>query len=130
MSKIVEAVNAMVKNSSLIKDVALFTEQIDQYVKISTYYFKYKSYIWSIEDLSSYNQSGGYDLIFYPGFSSVADVIKYTEDKGMTEENYVKYESSAIKTVEADESFSELYRIVKGKLHDVDKVLDDIIADM
>lgn len=129
MSKIVEAVNAMIKNNSLIKDVTLFTEQIDQYMKTYTYYFKYKSYIWSIEE-SAYAQSGGYDLVFYPGFSNVADIIKYIENKGMTEEDYVKYESSAIKTVEADESFSELYRIIKGKLHDVDKVLDDIIADM
>ena len=128
MSKIVEAINSMIKNSSLIEDVAVTSEEFYNNMTY-TYYFKYKSYIWSIEE-SRYNDNGGYDLIYYPGFTQVADVIRYTQDKGMTEENYVKYDSSTLKTVEADESFTDLYRLVKEKLHNVDKVLDDIIADM
>ena len=48
----------------------------------------------------------------------------------MTEEKYVKYDSAYIKTREATESFNELYQIIKEKLHGVDIVLDDIIADL
>ncbi|MEL7664112.1 MAG: hypothetical protein AAGU10_08285 [Methanosarcina mazei] len=128
MSKIIEAVNAMIKNSSLIEDVAV-TSTPYYGTDLFTYFFKYKSYIWSIEDYIL-DKNEGYFLKYYPGFSKVSDIIRYIEDKGIKEENYVKYDSSILKTIEAEESFTELYRIVKEKLHDVDKVLDDIIADM
>lgn len=129
MSKIVEAINAMIKNRKLIQDVVVFNEKIGSETYF-TYVFKYKSYIWSIEDTSQYKNNGGYELIYYPGFSKVEDVILCFNDRGMTEGEYVKYDSSTINTVEADESFTEFYRIIKEKLHNVDQVLDDIISDM
>lgn len=133
MSKIVEAINAMIKNSYLIQNVAAITKYVNG-KKLPTYYFKYKKYVWSIEYNSLINNIDGvYYLNYYPGFSEVEDLIKYVGKNGtiaITEENYIVYDSSTIKTLEADESFSELYRVVKGKLYNVENVLDDIIRDM
>ena len=129
MSKIVEAINSMIKNSSLIEDVAVTSTLYYDDTNIHTYFFRYKTYIWSIEDYIN-NNFKGFLLKYYPGYSKVSDVMRYIQEKGMTEDNYVQYDSSSLKTRESEESFIELNRIVREKLHNVDQVLDDIIADM
>jgi len=119
MSKIVEAINSMIEHEYLIEDVAV----IDH-----IYFFKYRSYIWSICERTTGYGSDGYDLIYYPGYTKVSDVLDQGQVNWMNEEKYVKYSNEYIKTREATESFNELFQIVKEKLHDVANVLDDIIG--
>jgi len=127
MSKIVEAINTMVKNNRLIEDVAILSDYNNDKSQ-NKYFFKYKSYIWSIKDLDL--EDNDFELIYYPGHNFVSDVLSEIRKPGLNDEGYVKYLSSDIKTREATESFTDLYRIVKEKLYNVDKVLDDIIGDM
>ncbi len=127
MSKIVEAINSMIKNSHLIQEVSVLSDYYSGN-NIQKYFFRYKSYVWSIQDKES--DGSDFELIFYPGYNVVSDVLSDIRHPGLNEDEYVKYTSSDIKTREATESFADLYRVVKGKLHNVDSVLEDIIGDM
>lgn len=128
MSKIVEAINSMIKNKSQIEDVAVDSYFLDN--RRYRYIFKYKHYIWSIEDTSEAVANGGYELKYYPGFTKVSDLLNCLDNRGMTQDEYVRYDSIVMNEIEAIESFRELYQVVIEKLHNVDKVLDDIISDM
>ena len=119
------------------------------------YFFSYKIYIWiigrkpfdeekdnvlqSIElrkhsiDLTGSMQLPGkfvYKLIYYPKFSSVME-LKETIDKnekgGYFSLDHVLFEPGNSK--ESFELYASLYEVVKGKLYDVDRVLEDIVSN-
>lgn len=129
MSKIVEAINSMIKNKSQIEDVTVYICDLENY-RVYMYIFKYKHYIWSIEDTSEAVANGGYELKYYPGFTSVPQLLNCLDHRGMAQNEYIRYDSTVMNEIEATESFRELYQIIIEKLHNIDKVLDDIISDM
>jgi hypothetical protein len=119
------------------------------------YFFSYKVYIWiigrkpfdeekdnvlqSIElrkhsiDLTGSMQLPSkfvYKLIYYPKFSSVME-LKETIDKnekgGYFSLDHVLFEPGNSK--ESFELYASLYEVVKGKLYDVDRVLEDIVSN-
>jgi len=115
MSKVVKAVNSMVSNSSKITNVVASEKEL---------FFLYdKKHKWSI----AYFDNVGFLLHYYPSESmSIQDLALI---KNWDPIPFVTFKSADIKTREAEESFSELYQIIKNKLYDVDSVLDDIIGD-
>lgn len=116
MSKIVLAINSMISNEEKISDI--HKDLMD-----SEILFKYSyKYVWGI----SKNEED-YSLYFYPESKDVNEL------KGVVDWSNVPmvvYKTEDLKTREALESFRELYLIVQGKLHNVDRVLDDIIENM
>lgn len=116
MSKIVLAINSMISNEEKISDI--HRDLMD-----SEILFKYTNkYVWGI----SKNEEN-YSLYFYPESKDVNEL------KGVVDWSNVPmvvYKTEDLKTREALESFKELYLIVQGKLHNVDRVLDDIIENM
>lgn len=115
-SKIVQAINSMIQNNEYLDDVALSDGE---------FYFRYKNYIWSIK-----REEDGFFLYYYPGFTEVRSVITSNMTGQLTPDSVAVYRSADIKTREAIESFSELHKIVKDKMFNMDKVLDDIIGEM
>ena len=120
MSKIVQAVNVMISNSSKISDV---------YRKENEFFFLYDGkYKWSIW------QNPGeetYILTYYPSDlfdRPIGELVKMDANFWrMLDGSYVPYDTRELKTKEAVESFSELYLIVKEKQLGADKALQDII---
>ena len=116
MSKIVLAVNSMISNEEKISDVA-------KDVMGSEYLFKYDNkYIWGISE-----NNGLYSLFFYPETKEADELIGVIDWDSVP---MVVYKTEELKTREALESFGELYLIVKEKLHNVERVLDDIIGNL
>lgn len=117
MSRIVQAVNAMIENKSKISDVLEAGPEL---------LFSYKgSYVWGI---LNYPQTSSYQLFFYPGWSETGplrDEMSLNGDVKM-----VSYSDQEIGTKEAKSSFAALYQVVSEKIHGVDKVLDEIIMDV
>lgn len=118
MSKIVTAANAMIANPKKIGSVVK-----GDYSEI---FFEYDNkHKWSIRPEGEAN----YTLYYYPGdYSIEALVMLHDYDWDMV--NMVKYSSSEIGTVEARNTFSELYTLVNEKVFGVDVVLDNIIGDL
>jgi len=117
MSKIVQAVNAMISNPDKIKSVISNGTE---------YFFIYKNkYKWSIVK----NDENDYLLFFYPEQLSL-DEIAHISSINWQNLQYVKYAVSEIRTTEAEQSFSELYTLVSEKAYGVDEMLKDIISDM
>ena len=116
MSKIVRAVNAMIAHKDKISDVHSNGDEL---------YFSFDNkYIWSIakkkDDVDT-------RLYMYPDSSSAKE-LSFLEDFQFDEVNVIIYDSKELNTVEARDSFSELYSIVKEKLFGVEDVLDSIIS--
>ncbi|ENV63636.1 hypothetical protein F949_01011 [Acinetobacter junii NIPH 182] len=117
MSKIVQAVNAMLSNSKLITDVM---------VEDAEYFFLYKSkYKWSIKRIED-----EIILWFYPGSESLQQLIHLTLGSDWQSVPMVRYSDKEIGTKEAKLSFVELYNLIKEKVYGVDDALDDIISDL
>jgi hypothetical protein len=117
MSKIVQAVNAMISNKKMITDIILIRDEI---------FFLFRDkYVWSARRDSD---SGEFLLWHYPGASSVENIAS-KENEDWEEVPMVVYKTSDIGTREARASFSELYSIVKERVYKMDEVLDDIISD-
>lgn len=115
MSKIVRAINSMILNQTEISNVNLAHDE---------YFFLYEGkYKWSIG-----YEDGDYILSFYPGNETIYALLEYMR-KGNFDYPYVSYNSGDLKTQEAEESFGELFLIVKEKVYGLDKILDDIIKD-
>lgn len=115
MSKIVQAVNAMISNPSMISKV---TPSGDA----SEIFFVYKGkYKWSIAD-----RDGMFILFFYPGKESLETLAEQQDWQGTA---MVRYNAEELGTREARSSFAELHRLLSEKLHGVDVVLEDIIND-
>lgn len=121
MSKLIQAINAIIINSSKISDV---------YQNKSEYYFLYDNkYKWSINMIDDENEGIIYNLHYYPidvDISSLATTSNWSFYEGQ----FITYSTRDYKTKEAIESFVELYRIVKEKVLGINKVLDDIIGDV
>ncbi|OEC90736.1 hypothetical protein [Acinetobacter sp. YK3] len=117
MSKIVQAVNAMLSNSKLITDVM---------VEDNEYFFLYKSkYKWSIKRIED-----EIILWFYPGNESLQQLIHLTLGSDWQSVPMIRYSDKEIGTKEAKLSFVELYNLIKEKVYGVDDALDDIISDL
>ncbi len=115
MSKIVQAVNAMIVNPDNITNVRQSG---------SEYYFVYKNkYKWSVSQ-----HDGNFIVWFYPGSEDIEMISAgyYSSDQIAM----VAYNADEIGTREAAASFSELYTILKEKIYGINEVLDDIISDM
>jgi hypothetical protein len=118
MSKIVQAVNAMISNPKFISNVKEGGHEI---------FFIYKNkYIWSIK-----NDGSVHHLWYYPGSLSLDRLIELaTREIGWDEVMMVHYSDADIGTKEAKASFSELFTLIKEKLYGVNDMLDDIISDL
>lgn len=115
MSKIVQAVNAIISNPNAITKVIKTADDL---------YFLYKGkYKWSISI-----QDNDTLLWYYPGDESL-EKLATTEDWAWEDIPMVTYRSSEIGTREAKASFAELYVLLKERLYKVNEVLDDIIND-
>ncbi|MCX2481056.1 hypothetical protein OQY15_18270 [Pedobacter sp. MC2016-15] len=115
--KIVQAINAMISHQEQITNV----KRNDQ-----EYFFLYKErYKWSI----ILNSQGDYILHLYTSETLTIEDLAAIPSEYWDTIDYVTYKNSEIKTQEAHESFSELFRIVQNKLLGADQILDDILSD-
>lgn len=113
--KIVQVINAMISNSSRISNVLQNSNE---------YFFLYdQKHKWSIRKGEDQDQ---YYLHFYPTNEMTLEQLS-TFDRWDAYSNFVTFKSEEIKTKEADESFSELYQIVAGKVFGLDSIFDEII---
>ena len=116
MSKIVQAVNAMISNPDNITKVIRGETE---------FFFIYRDkYKWSI----TRKPNGDHVLWFYPGEIPIETLATYEgpEFEGI---DMVIYNDAEIGTQEARATFAELYTMLKERLFNVHKVLDDIISD-
>ncbi len=121
MSKIVQAINAMISNSEKIGNIceSPFGNSYDEY------FFEYNGkYVWSI----LHNSDGDYTLYFYPKANDAYHISRVPYEV-LKEHPMVSYGSEELSSKEARESVRDLYVVVKEKLYDVDAALDDIIGD-
>lgn len=117
MSKIVQAVNAMISNPDQITNVMRAEGEL---------FFLYKAkYKWSMR----VNDKGEFFLYFYPGFEDLRELAS-KEPQEWEGTPMVTYKDADLGTKEATASFAELHMIIKEKVYGVDQVLDDIISDM
>jgi hypothetical protein len=116
MSKIVQAVNAMVATPDRIKSVQAGSGEELFFV----YDGKYK---WSMR---RDNNDGSYHLWYYPGDTSI-EALASTEGPEWEDVAMIGYHDKDIGTREAKASFAELYTIVKEKVFGMDEILDEII---
>lgn len=121
MSKIIQAVNAMISNHKLIDPVI----RVDYSGEL---FFLYKGkHKWSISKAGTDQKD--YYLHYYPGNQDLATLANFSEDQWRGFSEIVTYKSLEIGTREAFNSMQELYTIVSEKLFGMDDVLDDIIGD-
>lgn len=114
MSKVVRAVNAMITKPDKISDVRASDKEL---------FFVFDSqYAWSI----SKEKDGHYKLYFYPNYTSTEELSEIA-GPDWNDVAMVTYSTKDLNTVEASESFIELYTLVNEKVLGVDKVFDDII---
>ncbi|MHA4866793.1 hypothetical protein ACXZ1M_03745 [Duganella sp. PWIR1] len=116
MSKIVQAVNAMISNPEKITDVV---ENDDEYFFLYNNKFK-----WSIRDSDS-----GIIIYFYSVNISIRELAGFDDSDWYGFKGMVVYKVTDIGTKEAFSSFQDLYNLVKEKLYGVDAMLDEIIKD-
>lgn len=115
MSKIVQAVNAMVANPDLITKVVRGD---------SEYFFLYKDkYKWSMT-----KRPKGLYLWYYPGEESLEELAA-RDPGGFDDVDMVSYSDVEIGTTEAKASFAELFTLLNEKIYGVNLVLEDIISD-
>lgn len=116
MSKIVQAVNAMISNPDNISNVTRGKEET---------FFRYKDkYTWSMR-----KDASNHYLWFYPRSDIHELVRRETSSSGWEGVDMVSYSDTEIGTREAKASFTELYTILKEREFGVNKVLEDIIGD-
>jgi hypothetical protein len=114
MSKIVQAVNAMIANPHLISDV---------YKAADEFFFLYKGrYKWSMASRES-----GRWLWYYPGPETL-QVLVSRQGGNWDGVDMVSYCDTEIGTKEAKASFGELHSLLQEKVYGVDDVLTDIIS--
>lgn len=114
MSRIVQAINAMIENKEKITSVVKRDNEL---------FFLYKGkYVWGIIS------NDGHFLYYYPGATDPLHLANL-RDSEWEDVQLVSYSSKSIGTREAAASFAELYGIVAEKAFGIDVVLDDIIDD-
>jgi hypothetical protein len=115
MSKIVQAVNAMITNADFISDVRRGKDEL---------FFLYKGkYTWSIKKINA-----DFFIYFYPT-ANIDELIDAERSSSWEDVDMVVYRAGEIGTVEAKASFSELYTVLKEQEFGVNSVLDEIISD-
>jgi hypothetical protein len=118
MSKIVQAVNAMIANPENISNVI--------WSRDGEIFFLYKKkYKWS---MAKRDRDNDYLLWFYPEDIPLEQLASY-EGHDWEGTPMVTYKASEIGTKEAKATFAELYTLLKERVHGVQEVLDDIIKD-
>ena len=118
MSKIVQAVNAMIFNQSKITQVTKSLESNELY-----FIYNHK-YVWSIV-----KSEDEYSLFYYPNYSDISKLL-LIEDYNWDTIDLVRYSTKEIGTKEARSTFAELYNIVNENLFGINNILDEIIEDM
>lgn len=117
MSKIVQAVNAMISNPDLISNVIPNEKE---------FFFLYKDkYKWSI----TRRDDSTHIIWYYPGTEHLESLAAY-DGQDWEGTPMVTYKDAEIGTKEAKASFSELYTLIKERAYGVNDVLDDIISDL
>lgn len=117
MSKIVQAINAMISNPNLINNIHRSGKE---------YFFLYKNkYRWSISCETL--EDDDYLLFFYPGNLPIENLSRLEPDE-WDNIPLIRYQSSDIGTKEAKSSMAELYNILKERIYGIDEALDDIIS--
>lgn len=117
MSKIVQAINAMISNPKLFNKIIKEGEEL---------FFLYKEkYKWSMRR----NDAGAYFLYYYPTQISLEDLARFEPYQWENFSEMIIYRDSDIGTKEAKSSFADLYRLLTEKVFGVDEVLEDIISD-
>lgn len=95
---------------------------------VGEYFFLYnKKYKWSVS-ISDEILAPTYYLHYYPFEMTIEELSKIPQEEWDSYE-YLSFSTKELKSQEAEESFQELYRMVKGKIYKVNEVLDDIIKD-
>ncbi|WMB73643.1 hypothetical protein RA178_03190 [Shewanella oncorhynchi] len=118
MSKIISAANVMITNRHLITDVIEANSS-------SEIFFRYKTrYIWSIT-----RSQDKIFLHFYPNAHNTESLAELEPYEWQDYSPIISYNSVELGTKEAKSTFEELQLVVKEKLLNMDKVLDDIIGD-
>ncbi len=114
MYKIIAAINSMISNQQLITQAVRNENEV---------FFVYDGrFKWSIAK----HEGEHFLLHYYPGNEPLS-FLAALPGEAWTEVDFVTYSTKELKTKEALESFSELYRIVQSKLYNIDDVLDYII---
>jgi hypothetical protein len=121
MSKIVSAANAMISNDHKIGSVS---------PNGSEYFFLYDNkHKWSIRHDAGTTENTV--LFFYPSDDiSIEQLASFGQDDWQYYNKMVSYSAKEIGTIEAEQTFKELFSIVKEKAFGVDDVLDQIISDL
>jgi hypothetical protein len=115
MSKIVQAVNAMILHPEKITEV---TDFADWGWLLFLYDGKHK---WAMKETD-----GDYSLLY---FKTECCVGELADSEVFGAEPSVSYSSGELGTKEARTSLRELYLLLKEKLLGIDKVLEDIIRE-
>src|SRR5678816_3706953 len=113
MSKVVQAVNAMISHPDKITNVL-------RGVTGETFFRYDKKHKWSMA-----KREDGYHLWYYPGDERLEQLASY-EGPEWDETPLVYYKAADIGTKEATESFADLYRVIHERMFGMDGVLNDI----
>ena len=122
MSKIIKVINVMISNTDYIDNVIQNRSEYDNNEIFFLYNEKHK---WSILK----DNTNNYYLHYYQGDLKLNDLAAWDSEQWNYFNDYVSYSTKNMTTKEALDSLSELYRIVRDKLHGMDDVFDDIIGD-
>lgn len=118
MSKIVQAINAMVSNPEKITDSVKGSNEMECF-------FEYDAkHHWSIlKDEDNY-----YRLYYYPGQTDLSSLASIPDEGWVGDTpGLVEYNTKDLATKEAIDSFRELFSIVNEKIHGMNDVLNEII---
>jgi len=117
MSKIVVAVNVMIVQKDKITNV------INGGTEGELFFVYDKKHKWSMMP-----SSDGHTLFYYPGSATLTSLASIPTEEWDDSIDMVIYRSKDIGTIEARQSFAELYAELKQKKFGMDKVLDEIIS--
>jgi hypothetical protein len=116
MNKIIQTINAMIIKANKISHI---TEG-----QGSELFFLFDNkYKWSIV-----RGEEEYFLHYYKTDISLTELAKIQEWDQL-EDVFTTFSTKDIKGREANESFADLYQLLRNKRFDMDKVMDDIIGD-
>jgi hypothetical protein len=123
--KIISAINAMISKPNKIGKIFGDPENS------KFYFFVFDGkYVWSIAE-----NKGVYYLCLYPqrkvatlSAEDYAKMLSRMRDEEQNFEDSVCYNTKELKTQEAVESFTELFKLIQERQYGVDAMLDDIIG--
>ena len=122
MDKLISALNTIVENFDKITEIRKTG---------SVYAFRYLGkQTWAVQPESGIQvfaePRGGYRVFYFPG-DVTPDQAAEALELGYSEPERLSFSTSEIKTTEAYETFSDLYRQLGMKYFKIDNVLDEII---